>query len=296
MRLAINQKSRKRIAKKYGGSFNTGNIQPVWDPANPNGKPTAANGFLTATVTFTNLPNSNSAFGVKTARLKRDGDVVATNKYAVFFDKFGANHPPCSTCAGCPNWFWYWREGDVCGIPKNGKCKYDSTLGAGVAGTTEPWGDGVIRLGPDASRTYSFPRSFQCTYDSVTYLDLSGIGRPGWGIDSIVSALRHEQEHLDIYATFKIRFGIIPRNPSDLDGDGLPLASEETYRGLKTDPGNADTYNLKSYHSDYSIYGDQELRARFMEQNDASPYKAYPERDWAHPGTNHRINYEPDEL
>ena len=86
---------------------NVGSSWKEWGALNPGGKPEADfNGYLTATVTFMGLPQHNNDFGWKTAELWRGSTLVASNKYGVFFPKDESNHPTCTTCPGCPNWFY----------------------------------------------------------------------------------------------------------------------------------------------------------------------------------------------
>ena len=96
-----------------------GNSTMAWAAANPGGAPTVDGGYLCATATFTGLPANNSYFGKKEASISYGGEVFDRNDYEVFFLKFGKNHPECSSCPECSNWFYYWREGDVCSIPKD---------------------------------------------------------------------------------------------------------------------------------------------------------------------------------
>ena len=65
---------------------------------------------------YKSYPPHNSGFGRKTASFTFAGATIE-NDFEVFFPKFGNNHPVCPTCEGCPNWFYYWKDGDVCSIP-----------------------------------------------------------------------------------------------------------------------------------------------------------------------------------
>ena len=69
---------------------------------------------------YKNYPPHNSGFGRKTASFTFAGATIE-NDFEVFFPKFGNNHPACTTCPGCSNWFYYWKEGDVCSIPKDAR-------------------------------------------------------------------------------------------------------------------------------------------------------------------------------
>jgi len=268
-----------------------GNIPAVWDSANPGGKPTLVNGYLTAKVTFTGMPDSNAAFGLKTAKLMHGGKEIASNPYAVYFDALSSTHPPCTTCPNCPNWFWYWREGKVCGIPADSKyvvpSPYDDLKNA-YAFVNK--GSQTVFLTPKAffqypiNKTgYSTTKELSCLYDPVTYPPITVGGYGGFGIYAVERIMRHETEHLEIRKL----------TGTDTDGDGIPDAREADYRGLKTDPakGRGDTYNLKSHFSDrdrdyYDQFGDQELRCYRAETHNTS-IKADLKKDWSIPGMQH---------
>jgi len=96
-----------------------GDSKMAWGEGNPGGVPAVDGDSLVAKVTFTGLPEHNSDFGKKKAAISYRGEKFAERDYEVFFPKFAKNHPDCATCPGCSNWFYYWREGDVCSIPKD---------------------------------------------------------------------------------------------------------------------------------------------------------------------------------
>ena len=90
-----------------GCQFNVGDIGSSvknWAVNNPNGKATVSGGYLTATVTFTGLPEHNSDFGKKTATVSWNGVICDTNDYEVFSPRDSRNKD-----ASMPNWFYYWR-------------------------------------------------------------------------------------------------------------------------------------------------------------------------------------------
>ncbi len=76
---------------------------------------TGVGAIVQATAQYVGYPTSNSGFGRKTATFRTLG-LTISNDFEVFFPSDGTHHPTCSTCAGCPNWFYYWRDGEVCGI------------------------------------------------------------------------------------------------------------------------------------------------------------------------------------
>jgi Bacterial TSP3 repeat len=74
----------------------------------PGGKASVSGDFITATATYTGLPQNNADFGLKKARVKFDGNNVGESKFEVFFPRDEKNHPGGQ--AGSPNWFFYWLQ------------------------------------------------------------------------------------------------------------------------------------------------------------------------------------------
>lgn len=66
--------------------------------------------YILCDATIIGLPASNSDFGLKTARMYYKGSLVAENNYEVFYDREATNHPYCSTCSNCENWYYYWKQ------------------------------------------------------------------------------------------------------------------------------------------------------------------------------------------
>ncbi len=155
-----------------------GNAIPVYSQVSSDNQ-----GFLSATATITGLPENNSAFGLKTANLKFDGNTVLSNSYEVFFLRDAYNHPPCQGCSECPNWFYYWRQ--VC---QHQPMQYvnDNQFAGRVPAMTSwsysvPYNKNLIEIGsqnPGAFRSY-------------------GVGEFVSGIDLFASTIIHEQKHID---------------------------------------------------------------------------------------------------
>lgn len=110
-----------------------GNSAKRWADANPNGKASYSGGFYTATITFSGLPANNSDFGKKTATFSVT-NVTITQGFEVFFPKNGNNHPACSSCTNCPNWFFYWRQTNA-GTSAS-SVLYSTNMGPGGVGRT----------------------------------------------------------------------------------------------------------------------------------------------------------------
>lgn len=140
-----------------GCQFNVGDIGSSvknWATNNPNGKAAVSDNDLTATVTFTGLPDNNSDFGKKTATVSCDGVICDAKDYEVFFPKEATNHPGGQV--GSPNWFYYWKDGAVCGIPADSE--YDPD-GDGIPSSEEPTEDGISTLSNDPD-TYRMGSSY----------------------------------------------------------------------------------------------------------------------------------------
>ncbi len=258
----------------------------AWDAANPGGKPVVNGDYLEATVTFTGLPSNNSDFGTKKAAIHFDGSKQDEEDYEVFFNKTAANHP--GGTATDPNWFYYWQNGQVCGI--NGDCIYDS---AADYGYTLPGTDNLIRLGPYAAANNSGPETYNSgspTYGSVT---VTGQGK---GIKCVAETVQHEQHHLDIYSSFNARISTAHANggpnngdpDDDPDGDELPNVEEPLFDGINSDPNDPNTFNMGG---GYSSYGDNEVRCRKLELN--LSISIYPDLDWANPGCQSKNKFGP---
>ncbi len=130
------------------------NIQ--WNSANPNGKPTFNGNLATARVKYTNLPKKSADFGKKLARLRYEGIELSNQSFEVFFAKSASNYPNAGS-SKTPNWFQYWREGNVCGIPQD--AIFDGTDDF-IYGYVYPGFDTKLRLGNLAAATNSGPEEY----------------------------------------------------------------------------------------------------------------------------------------
>ncbi|MCR5750754.1 MAG: thrombospondin type 3 repeat-containing protein [Kiritimatiellae bacterium] len=259
-----------------------------WAPENPYGEVSSETAYsfvedadvqtFTAHATYRGYPTHNSGFGRKTVTFECGGNTISQD-FEVFFPKKGTHHPPCSTCADCPNWFYYWREGGVCGINEN--CRYDGTISYGL---TKPSLDKLIRLGPEAAEDNSGPETYTntCTHAMIT---VTGQGK---GIQCVAETIQHEQHHIDTYNRFHSQ-------GNDPDGDGIPTSEEASYDGISSSPNDSDTYNLKAESASYQSYGDNEVRCRkievYPEPGKQIPY--YPNLAWANPGCQHKERFGP---
>ena len=249
---------------------------PTWDPANPGGKASVSENYLIATATFTGLPANNSDFGKKKVELLFDGSVVEEAEIEVFFPKNATNHPGEGS-GSTPNWFYYWKNGNVCGIPRD--TIYDNQ--SGVYGYVLPSQDRKLRLGNAAATLNDGPHF--CSSGSTTYGSLTVTGT-GSGIQCVAETVHHELYHITVYDDLQ--------GKSDIDGDGVANSSENTLSEISSNPQISDTYDLaQTIYSGYSSYGDNEVRCRHKELN--VPFLIYPERDWANPGCQHKNQFGP---
>ena len=161
----------------------------AWAVANPRGKATGNGGFLTATVAFTGLPDRNDAFGKKKVILLLNGRKLEESDYEVFFPKNATNHPGGQ--AGSPNWFYYWKEGGVCGIPSD--CIFDPQA---EYGWTQPRTDNIVRIGIDAAEINTGPETYTSRLAAFGSITTTGTGR---GIKCVAETIQHEQHHLYLY-------------------------------------------------------------------------------------------------
>jgi hypothetical protein len=253
-----------------------GNSNLKWDVSSPDGKPSINGDMLEAKVTFTGLPEHNSDFGNKVVRIKYDDKDVAEENFETFFPKVSTNHPlKNGATSQDPNWFYYWKEGNVCGIPSD--AKYDSTADYGYV---KPGVDRILRLGPLAPETNNGPETFTSptTYGSLT---VTGSGK---GIKCVAETAEHELHHLAIYDDKK--------GKTDGDHDGVADSSESGLDGVNSDPNDGDTYRMQStYGSVYVNYGDNEIRCRKKELSLSIQY--YPKLDWANPGCQNKNQFGP---
>ena len=258
-----------------------------WSAANPNGEPSVNADYLEAHVEYTGLPAHNSDFGKKKVKIRFNDKDIEETEIEVFFDKSATNHP--GTGSGTvPNWFYYWQDGDVCGIEDD--YIYDSTASFGY---TLPGTDDIVRLGPDAPTSNTGPETYNSgnpTYGSIT------VTGQGDGIQCVAETIQHELHHLTIYDTFHDRIAVAHANgganngdpDDDPDGDEIPNGDEPTYNGIKSDPSDPDTFNMGGT---YASYGDQEVRCRDIELHLTIAY--HKDKDWANPGCQSKNKFGP---
>jgi len=207
----------------------------------------------------------------------------------VFFPRDTANRPAGYGVATDPNWFYYWKQDNVCGIPSSCVFTNADTFGsANYAGN-------FIRLGrfaPTVNKVYTFhARTDGPLLPAGTYPPITA-GAEGKGIQSVAETIQHELEHLNIYRQFRSTPALLAQYP-DGDNDWIPDSQEATYGGVSTATNRPDTYQLSEtlQTSQYARSGDRELRCRLAETNQT--VIVYPAKDWANPGCQHKNQHGP---
>ncbi|MBF0199132.1 MAG: hypothetical protein HQL32_15560, partial [Planctomycetes bacterium] len=179
-----------------------------------------------------------------------------------------------------PNWFYYWKEGGVCGIPND--VTFDKGKPSSWGGYFNPNDKKIYLCAAGANSLTPFTLySGNATYGQIT------VGGTGKGIAMVPIVLKHENTHKDIDAYYNNNGG------SNCDGDKDKILDnmEANYLGLSTDQTDPDTYNMGSRSSIYNLKGDNEVRARNQESNHTTT--VYPKKDWANPGCQHKNQYGP---
>lgn len=221
------------------------------------------------TFTYTGLPVSNSEFGPELLRLTHSSLPRAedTQEVEVFFQVDAKNHgltlPGWANAT--PNWYYYWREGDVV---------------SDLASFLYAEGPGFGSYSPATDRLYVHDAAWtsnagtQVTNRNTSQVET--IGADGTGVDCCAETCAHELEHQSVSWT---SFGQL-----DTDGDGVSDALEDSTHipgGYFLDKYWQDTYDSASiYGQQYFDDGDDEFLARKAEQQ---PGSVTPEADWSGP-------------
>jgi len=291
-----------------------GDSKMAWGEGNPGGVPAVDGDSLVAKVTFTGLPKHNSDFGKKVASISVDGIRVDSSEYEVFFNASAANHPAChggDGCGSCPNWFFYWKEGEVCSIPQNAVYDPSSRDNYSFDGRTD-FANLRIILGPSAPEC-SYAKNVIGIFFSEKEDDngiatvvkqdvFAQVGADSWGVRAVAATVKHELKHMEIHKSYVGSDKYIPPVTIEIEGEIINIGGDDGYDsdsdfvadedesggkwGLKTMVGNPDTYGLATaYSSVYHGYGDNEVQARNAEAVNLEDGVAYfTTRDWANPG------------
>jgi len=242
-----------------------------WAAGNEDGEPTASGDDIVATVTFTNLPASNGAFGAKVAKYHYDGEELLSQEYEVFFPKTADNHPELGPYLGPrpPNWYYYWSQ----------------TI-ANNSNTT------MIYDGPGRS-TYDFFDNHRIKIrNDASLTQIAAWGTPR-GIDTFAWTTAHEAKHHTQLTGFWPN-GWIAAEDDDIDW--LPNNQETTYMpGRAYDKSNAATFPDTIGYGTDPIPDVEDICMR----SQTAPYNLdqlwnngdADDVDWANPGKNSETSY-----
>jgi hypothetical protein len=211
-----------------------GNSTMAWHQDNPGGKATVSGDTLIATVTFTNLPSSNSAFGKKTAKITCTGSFGTIEKstdYEVFFPKNATNHPSNASNSNWPNWMFYWLQ------------------------TITPLGSPTFKYGTSSFFTPGTTEITLSAGDAGSYNAPYGANNPLEGIDNFAWTVIHESQHykdwLDLwnnnYSYWLNNYSGKTTPGGDKDSDFIPNRTEDVNLNGTYDTG--DLYDWQVYNT-----------------------------------------------
>jgi hypothetical protein len=250
-----------------------GNSTFAWDGANPGGKATVSGDFITATATYTGLPQNNTDFGLKNARVKFGGNNAGEAKFEVFFPRDATNHPSSSANATWPNWMFYWLQ------------------------TVTPLGSPAPTFKFGASSFFT-PGTTEITLSSGdigSYTAPYATNNPVQGIDNFAWTVIHESQHykdwVDLWSNnysdwLNNRKG--NGGPSDdKDGDRIPNNKEDANLNGTYDGG--DLYDWTNYNTPtagrpsaiINDFEDWDCKRNTNAKGDHA-------KDWANPGMQHK--------
>jgi len=236
-----------------------GNSQMQWDAANAGGKPTFNGDFMTAKVKFTGLPQINSDFGKKMARIKFDGNGAGEEDIEVFYTGTAKNHQDQANPAH-PNWFVYYKQNSG-----GGAYRYRN---AAQSISRPGRGDASIELGNDAYiKNGNF--FFETAQQGGRLRLVKEIGGLTSFYTSFVGVLAHEKHHANSETQDR-----------NLDPDGDFISSNFEQNTSKTDPADSHSADGAGVHDDSEVYANGPVEKAAVDGADNS-------KDWANPGSNY---------
>ena len=236
-----------------------GNSQMQWDPANAGGKPTFNGDFITAKVKFTGLPQNNSDFGKKMARIKFDGNKAGEEDFEVFYTGTAKNHQDQANPT-YPNWFVYYKQNSG-----GGAYRYRN---AAQSISRPGRGDASIELGND---TYIKNGNFffETAQQGGRLRLVKEIGGLTSFYTSFVGVLAHEKHHANSETQDR-----------NLDPDGDFISSNFEQNISKTDPADSHSADGAGVYDDSEVYANGPVEKAAVDGADTS-------KDWANPGSNY---------
>ncbi len=211
-------------------------------------------------------------------------EVTKEVKIKLFFPRDGKQNPQGKIDGVTPNWYYYWKDGGVCGITNSVHYKNDFRFGS-----YNP-GDDHIYVGNAAPTKNTGPETY--TNDEGDPITVTG---QGIGPHCVAETIAHEFLHKQIYDDWHALIVAAEADGEndgddydDPDNDHIPNIKEDSFMGITTKRNDSDTYNMGG---DYQDYGDNEIRCRKKELNPGIAVDA--SKDWAWPGSNSDPPYNP---
>ena len=269
---------------------------PTWSSGNAalSKKVKAKNGVFSATATYSGYPVDNDGFGKYQAKFSGCG-VELTAEYEVFFPMKGTNHPFCTKCPGCPNWFFYWKDGAVPALNEGDILYSNEPIMAGYAG--KHFGNlknnqisSIIKLSDLAAEK------------STKEYDLGNgivVGKSDLycGVVCTAAICAHEKMHQRIFLDLSevVKSRNCDQVEVDADTDGVLDANESPKKVYYfiTNVGLTDTFRFSAQTGiyEYQGMGDNEVNARRAERL-SYDYDIF--KDWAKPGCQSAKPYGPN--
>lgn len=213
--------------------------------------------YILCDATIIGLPANNSDFGLKTARMYYKGSLVAENNYEVFYTATANNHPSCTLCLNCPNWFYYYKQASG-----GGSYTYDSSLS--TSQSISGGGESTIRI---ANNAYSGGCYYKTIYD-MGLLKVTGISSINKYYPHFCGVIAHERQHANNEC-----YPASIYTDSDMDY----LKNDYELYTSHTKPNKWDS--ALSQTSDAEAYANGPVEQLAIQSADSS-------KDWAFPGSN----------
>jgi hypothetical protein len=260
----------------------------TWHTNNPNGRPIANGSDLSATLYFTNLPPSNSAFGLTFARVFLDGAAVDQRCFWVFYTADAYNYPGSPTPPRLdepseqpaafyipPNYFYYYMQTKAAEGVSSACCespRFDWRRSKTLTPKT-------ARLPGTPAVPYWIESRDRRSGREIHAPGANGGQTLGY-IDLFAWACRHEKRHHDNYHAWW------PGNPpgyvasvDGVDGDMIPANLEPSLEGGPYRPDKFKTFEDDARDDDDERYTC--ITASPWTVRDRDP------EDWACPGKNY---------
>lgn len=279
-------------------AINEEGVKLEWDPAfNGQKGKWSETGTLQckACAIYKGMPERSNSFGRKFARFT-GGAYALSAQFELFFNKKGHGHPTCKkvSCADCPNWFYYWRQGAVPGLNEQ-EVTYqdlgDERLGQAQSAVNEYWIEISDLASEEESKAeytiqkfekFGVPNSVGLyTGDKLHMVPNSDItvGLNACGIALAAAVVKHEGKHIEVYKASS--------GKADMDRDQVADDCEGNY-GFDTYVNMNASYNFldknAKFSSVYADYVDDEIRARLAERSIQAGKDYIVSKDWAKPG------------